>query len=209
MKIYFKWFFIAIGFLMTIASIIWAISLIPPKKVNSEIESLQSECVYIMCPGPESKIDRLREEEKTAIVIHSTANFNSNIGIRFHCEYLDTTKRDVSWHFTIGNDTVSQHYPLSAKCWHARGCNIGSIGIEILENQDLKKVIYNLDGLISEIKNIYPNVVVRLHSDCGKGSCPNKIIASNDYFIQALDLWNRGDHVFYPPQSFSGLVFKN
>jgi N-acetylmuramoyl-L-alanine amidase-like protein len=55
-------------------------------------------------------------------------------------QVLDDLRTSSSWHFTVGDDRLEQHYPLDANCWHANDTdadglvrsNFALVGVEHL-----------------------------------------------------------------------------
>jgi N-acetylmuramoyl-L-alanine amidase len=123
------------------------------------------------------------------ITIHNTANTAVGAGDEMHAKYLNNGAggRTVSWHYTVDDDSITQHLPTNVNGWHAgdglRGTgNRQSIGIEICENSDgdFSKAVSNAIELVQYLMKKHGigimNVVPHQHWS-GK-YCPRKLLAS-------------------------------
>lgn len=143
------------------------------------------------------------------IVIHSTANSSCShknntdsycADAKFHANYMDTTKRKVSWHFTIDDKQCVQHLRLSQRGLHSgnHSINSRSIGIEICENhwKEKKDIIINrLDSLVHSLYITYPDLQILYHSECRTKDCP-RILDSKEKLIlkSTLYRWKKKEH---------------
>lgn len=130
------------------------------------------------------------------ITVHNTANTAAGATDEMHARYLKGIDwQNKSWHFTVDDDSVTQHIPTNLNGWHAgdgvNGTgNRQSIGIEICENADgdYAKAEQNAIELIRylmEKHNISINLVVPHKHWSGK-NCPRKILDRWDDFIREV-----------------------
>lgn len=74
------------------------------------------------------------------ITVHDTGNASKGADAKMHAQYVKTTDNMVSWHYTVDDEVIYQHLPVSEVGWHAGdGSGYGnykSIGIEICMNSD-------------------------------------------------------------------------
>lgn len=111
----------------------------------------------------------LRRDTIKYLVIHSTANDSVFADASFHAQYIDTTSRKVSWHYSVDDGAVFKHFPDSLVCYHSssRLVNRQSIGIELCENKGYNKEIELklLRVLIRQIRKAHPNIKVIFHDE--------------------------------------------
>jgi len=146
---------------------------------NYPVIDTQPQIVYKYVPGPSERTSG--GSQKTNVVLHSTKNYNWYAGAEFHRIYMDTTKREVSWHFTICGDTIYQHYPISAITWHAgKDCNKDGVGIELCEIRDScsedyrAQTIASLDALLWALDKLLPEPDLIFHEGCTGKQCPDR-----------------------------------
>ena len=123
------------------------------------------------------------------ITIHDTGNTSRGANALNHAKYIDSGS-SVTWHYTVDDSHVVQHFQDSVQCWHAgdgkgKG-NTESIGIEICINSDgnFSKAIDNAVDLVVHLmkKHSIPiNKVVQHNYWSGK-NCPNSL-RNNKYGI--------------------------
>jgi N-acetylmuramoyl-L-alanine amidase len=122
------------------------------------------------------------------ITIHNTANTAVGAGDEMHARYLlnGASGRVVSWHYTVDDDSATQHLPTNKNGWHAGDGEHGegnrySIGIEICENADgdFSKAVANAIELVVYLMkehNIDVDHVVPHQHWSGK-YCPRKLLS--------------------------------
>lgn len=113
------------------------------------------------------------------ITIHETANTNKGATALSHGRYMNNGSTET-WHFTVDENTIVQHFNPRVQCWHCgdgngKG-NTSSIGIELCVNGggDFKKTVDNAVWLIKKLMkdyNIPINNVVQHNKWSGK-NCP-------------------------------------
>lgn len=123
------------------------------------------------------------------ITIHDTGNTSRGANALMHARYINNGS-NVTWHYTVDNIQVIQHFPDSVQCWHAgdgkgKG-NTESIGIEMCINPDgnFSKTVDNAVELVIHLMkkhNIPMNRVVQHNHWSGK-NCPNSL-RNNRYGI--------------------------
>ena len=122
------------------------------------------------------------------IVWHNTANTAKTADDRMHGKYLqnleNADKEYKSWHFTVDEDSITQHIPYNERCYHAgdgagKG-NANGIAIEICENGDYAKAEENAMKLTIYLqeKEKIPDSNVKAHFHFSGKICPRRIIKS-------------------------------
>lgn len=116
------------------------------------------------------------------ITVHQTGNTSRGSSAQAHANLLKNG-HNVTWHYTVDDTNVIQHFNDNVQCWHAgdgRGSgNLKSIGIELCINSDGNyiKTINNGVELIKHLMkkhNIPINKVVQHNYWSGK-NCPAQI----------------------------------
>lgn len=134
----------------------------------------------------------------TYITIHNTANPSVGADAEANSKYVDNTEDDVSWHFTVDEDSILQELPVYEKALHTgtKTGNISSIGIEICENADgnyakSEENAIALTAYLMKELNIPIRQVVPHQSWSGK-HCPHIILDSErGWFGFMKDLENK------------------
>lgn len=131
------------------------------------------------------------------ITIHDTGNTSRGANALNHAKFINNGS-SATWHYTIDDKEVIQHYPDSVQCWHAgdgkgKG-NTESIGIELCVNSDgnFSKTVDNAVDLVVYLMkkhNISIDKVVQHNKWSGK-NCPNSL-RNNRYGIIWYDFINK------------------
>ena len=116
------------------------------------------------------------------ITIHETGNKNKGANAINHAKYINNGS-SATWHYTVDDKQVIQHYKDSVQCWHAgdgRGeGNTNSIGIEMCVNSDgdFNKTILNTIELVKHLMNKHniPIENVVQHNKWSGKDCPANI----------------------------------
>ena len=105
------------------------------------------------------------------IVLHSTGNSKPSANAQFHAKYMLRSKKKTSWHFTVDDCEVIQHYPITTVTWGAGGCNTGAIHIEVCQykGMDVEAAIKNLRLLLKTL----PDLPLVSHKSCTGKDCPS------------------------------------
>lgn len=116
----------------------------------------------------------------TSITVHNTGNKNRSANAKMHGRYLQSTKNNVSWHFTVDDQNILQHIPVNEIAWHA-GCTKGnrtSIGIEIcmFNGIDTEKAEAKAIELIGHLMKMYDIKDVKKHQDWTGKYCPQVLL---------------------------------
>lgn len=128
------------------------------------------------------------------ICLHETANVNDGAGDEMHAIYIlgdDAIRREVLWHATVDDDSVTQHLPFNEVGWHAGDGYHGpgnrtSIGIELAVNSDgdFEQTQRNAAWFIAHhiikaglVRKPFPECMVQHHHWKGK-DCPHFIRAT-------------------------------
>lgn len=116
------------------------------------------------------------------ITIHETGNKNKGANAINHAKYINNGS-SVTWHYTVDDKQVIQHYKDSVQCWHSgdgRGDgNLNSIGIEMCVNSDgdFNRTILNTIELVKHLMNKHniPIENVVQHNKWSGKDCPANI----------------------------------
>ena len=127
------------------------------------------------------------------ITIHDTGNTSRGANALNHAKFINNGSSST-WHYTVDESNIVQHFPDSIQCWHAgdgkgKG-NTESIGIEMCINSDgnFSKTVDNTVELVLHLMNkhnIPINRVVQHNKWTGK-NCPNSL-RHNRYGITWYD----------------------
>lgn len=131
------------------------------------------------------------------ITVHDTGNTSKGANALNHAKFIDNGS-SATWHYTVDDTQIVQHYPDSIQCWHAgdgkgKG-NTESIGIEMCINSDgnFSKTVDNTVDLIIHLMNTHNipiNNIVQHNKWSGK-NCPNSL-RNNRYGIIWYDFINK------------------
>lgn len=115
------------------------------------------------------------------ITVHETDNNGVGADAIAHSKLLHRGVFGASWHYTVDDKRVIQHFDDTVSCWHGGNyaSNTTSIGIEICVNNDgdYKKAVHNAIELIKVLMkrhNISHNRVVQHNHWTGK-HCPRRL----------------------------------
>lgn len=131
------------------------------------------------------------------ITIHDTGNTSWGANAHMHARYINNGS-EVTWHYTVDDSQVIQHFPVSIQCWHAgdgmgKG-NTESIGIEMCINSDgnFSKTVDNTIDLVIHLmkKHNIPIERVAQHNYWSGKNCPNSL-RNNRYGITWNDFINK------------------
>ena len=114
------------------------------------------------------------------ITIHETSNWSKGANALMHANYINSGS-EVTWHYTVDDKNIIQHYNDTVQCWHAgndKG-NFESIGIEICVNPESNFLIacnnaIDLTAFLMKKHNIPIDKVVQHNYWSGK-NCPLQI----------------------------------
>lgn len=154
---------------------------------NNFIYNIKLESMIIE-PRGKCNVRTLKPMTPKGITIHNTANTSKGANALLHSKYLTNIEKAdskyVSWHFTVDDEMIVQHLPITEVGYHA-GDGVGfgnsnTIGIEICENGDYEKAQSNAIILIIalmgelgiEVEYVRPH---RYYSNYRK-LCPRKIL---------------------------------
>lgn len=150
---------------------------------------------YTYIPGPKKFTSG--ENVKVGITLHSTANFNSYADAKWHGQYMDTTRRNASWHFTVCGEDIVQHYPIEAITWHGgEPCNSTTISIEMCDSDtsmlNMLTTLQTVDGLIAQLREKTGQFLyIQEHKDCTGKNCPSVHWQSEPMYQFLLEDWNQ------------------
>lgn len=119
---------------------------------------------------------------------HNTANVQKGADAELHAAYLQNIENaDIeykSWHFTVDDDSIVQHLPLTEHGFHAGDGsgpgNLQTIAVEVAENGDYAKAEYNAIILMAHL-NIWLKANGKgyksfKHQDWSGKWCPRRIL---------------------------------
>ena len=122
------------------------------------------------------------------ITIHNTAK--AGVTAKQNADYVVNQNEYKSWHFTVGNNEVYQHLPITESGWHCGDGENGygnrkSIGIEIAEVYGADRTAVKfIAELVKQtgipVKNIVP------HKAWSGKNCPRLILPHWDNFIDDI-----------------------
>lgn len=119
------------------------------------------------------------------VTIHNTANAGATA--KQNTDYVVNQNEYKSWHFTIGNNEVYQHLPITESGWHAGDGEYGtgnrkSIGIEIAEVYGADRTAVKFVAeLLKELGLSIDKLVT--HKHWSNKDCPRLILPHWDSFI--------------------------
>ena len=128
-----------------------------------------------------------RKNREEYITVHQTGNTDIGADAHAHANYM-MNGSPATWHFTVSDDTVVQHYPTDYSLWHAGDGsgtgNLHSIGIELCINRDgdynrTVETGAKLVEYLMRVKDIPLNRVVQHNRWSGK-DCPRQIRAGKN-----------------------------
>ena len=134
------------------------------------------------------------------ITIHDTDNDDYGADAKRHAQYIKTTDKTDSWHYTVDDTSIYQHLPLDENGWHAGDGPYGqgnrkSIGIEICMNPecDRTKAEANAAWLVAKLLREVPSLydypeAVKQHYDWSWKNCPSVIRGAGRWpaFMEAV-----------------------
>lgn len=115
---------------------------------------------------------RPRVDSIKFIILHGTGNSRPWADAKFHAEYLDTTSRKVSWHYSVDEFGALQHYDHDVVCFHASSelVNNQSLGVEIChpDGGNIEQTKLETGKLVYELKQQYPHAKIYWHDEVQK-----------------------------------------
>lgn len=132
------------------------------------------------------------------LVIHNTGNTNKGADANANNQYM---KKDdyILWHFTVDENCIIQGHSFYRSAFHAgdgaRGKgNATGIGIEIAENGDVEKAVYNAFHLMQELEKLFPGIDIKPHQFFSGKYCPRWILGNWGWggFIERYNIFKNG-----------------
>lgn len=126
-------------------------------------------------------------------VIHNTGNSNKGANDDMHAKFV---KNDdyVLWHFTIDDDSITQHLPINRTGFHAGDGRYGEgnsygIGYEICEDGDMEKAIANTYKLLYYLETEGYKLMIKPHQFFSGKYCPHWILDNwgMDLFVEKYE----------------------
>ncbi|MFA5482488.1 MAG: N-acetylmuramoyl-L-alanine amidase [Bacilli bacterium] len=155
----------------------------------------------------------IKRKSTNYIVIHNTGMAHPTATAKGLDEYIHTTTREASWHFSVDDKEAFQQIPIDEVGWHAGdgrniypevwlndkgfhlgGGNLCGIGIEscVYKGVDFNKVLRNLANLTADLLIKYNLGInaIKQHYDFSSKNCPQVIREAKrwDEFIHLVKL---------------------
>lgn len=132
----------------------------------------------------------------TSITIHNTDNTSTGAGAKAHNQYIrgaDAVRRQVSWHFTIDDQSIYQHLPVNEMGYHAGPANASSVAIEICMNPDMVEALAydraaQLCAELSTQLGIAIPAGLKQHFDWTGKNCPRVLRSDPDRWKEFTEL---------------------
>lgn len=136
------------------------------------------------------------------ITIHNTAN--AGVTAKQNADYVVSQNEYKSWHFTVGNNEVYQHLPITESAWHSGDGEHGygnrkSIGIEIAEVYGADRTAVKFVAELIKATGISIDKIVSHKHWSGK-NCPRLILPHWDSLIGDIKAELGGEEVKFEVQ---------
>ncbi len=135
------------------------------------------------------------------ITIHNTDNAAPSADASAHARYLkgpDARQRQVSWHFTVDDQSVYQSLPVWEIGWHSGSGNATSIAVEICENHGIDQPAANdraaqLVAILAREHGISPSGGILQHHYWSGKDCPKLLRRGSgwDDFLATVATYHR------------------
>jgi len=164
---------------------------------NGIVSSNDLKIIQSLIPVKHSKARPKYSMQAKYITVHNTGNAGATG--KQNADYVVSQNEYKSWHFTVGNNDVYQHLPISESAWHCGDGENGtgnrnSIGVEIAEVYGAEKTAVKFVAELMKETNIpIENIVPHKHWS-GK-NCPRLILPYWDSFIEDIKKEIEGEKV--------------
>ena len=147
------------------------------------------------------------------ITVHETGNRSKGANAKAHANLINNGY-SITWHYTVDDSQIIQHFADTVQCWHAGdgngNGNLNSIGIEMCINSDgnINKTIDNTIELIVHLMKKYniplSNVVQHNHwsgKDCPSDIRKGRPISWSVYKNKINDLYQGNKDPVHQPEN--------
>lgn len=130
------------------------------------------------------------------IIVHNTGNRSPGADAHMHARYLrgpEARRRKVSWHYTVDDQRVVKHLPLTTVGWHAGDANANStsIGVEVCMHEGIDQAAADdrAARLIAALLHdfAWTTDAVRTHESVTGKRCPSLLLPTWAEFIGRID----------------------
>ena len=153
---------------------------------NGIVSSNDLKIIQSLIPVKHSKARPKYSMQAKYITVHNTGNAGATG--KQNADYAVNQNEYKSWHFTVGNNEVYQHLPITESGWHCGDGENGtgnrnSIGIEIAEVYGADRTAIKFIAELIKATGISIDKVVSHKNWSGK-NCPRLILPHWDSFIE-------------------------
>lgn len=155
---------------------------------NGIVSSNDLKIIQSLIPVKHSKARPKYSMQAKYITVHNTGNAGATG--KQNADYVVNQNEYKSWHFTVGNNEVYQHLPITESGWHCGDGENGignrnSIGIEIAEVYGADRTAIKFVAELIKATGISIDKVVSHKNWSGK-NCPRLILPHWDSFIEDI-----------------------
>ncbi len=155
---------------------------------NGIVSSNDLKIIQSLIPVKHSKARPKYSMQAKYITVHNTGNAGATG--KQNADYAVNQNEYKSWHFTVGNNEVYQHLPITESGWHCGDGENGtgnrnSIGIEIAEVYGADRTAIKFVAELIKATGISIDKVVSHKNWSGK-NCPRLILPHWDSFIEDI-----------------------
>lgn len=155
---------------------------------NGIVSSNDLKIIQSLIPVKHSKARPKYSMQAKYITVHNTGNAGATG--KQNADYAVNQNEYKSWHFTVGNNEVYQHLPITESGWHCGDGENGtgnrnSIGIEIAEVYGADRTAIKFVAELIKATGISIDKVVSHKNWSGK-NCPRLILPHWDSFIKDI-----------------------
>lgn len=155
---------------------------------NGIVSSNDLKIIQSLIPVKHSKARPKYSMQAKYITVHNTGNAGATG--KQNADYAVNQNEYKSWHFTVGNNEVYQHLPITESGWHCSDGENGtgnrnSIGIEIAEVYGADRTAIKFIAELIKATGISIDKVVSHKNWSGK-NCPRLILPHWDSFIEDI-----------------------
>ena len=119
------------------------------------------------------------------VTVHNTSNAGSRADAKAHSRFVRNTgfytlasgkKNYVSWHYTVDDQCVIKHLPISERAIHAGAANGVSVGIEVCMHKEIDQAAANdrvarlVAALLHDLR--FTTDAIRTHKSWTGKTCP-------------------------------------
>lgn len=155
---------------------------------NGIVSSNDLKIIQSLIPVKHSKARPKYSMQAKYITVHNTGNAGATG--KQNADYAVNQNEYKSWHFTVGNNEVYQHLPITESGWHCGDGENGtgnrnSIGVEIAEVYGADRTAIKFIAELIKATGISIDKIVSHKNWSGK-NCPRLILPHWDSFIEDI-----------------------